>query len=124
MVWLVIGIGGGLGAMARHALNSALAGRYSTFPFGIFIVNALGCLLIGLIAGLVASSRDHMSEHMRTFLVVGVLGGFTTFSTFGLDTFTLLKGGHTTLALLNALGQVGVGLLAVWMGFSLGLWRL
>ena len=123
MIWLLIGIGGGLGAMARHALNSALSARYASFPVGIFVINVLGCLAIGLIAGLVATGRHHLSEHTRTFLVVGVLGGFTTFSTFGLDTFTLLRGGHSAFAVINAAGQVVAGVLAVWIGFALGLGR-
>ena len=123
VIWLAIGVGGALGAMGRHALNGMLQGRYRLFPVGIFVINALGCLAIGLLAGLVASARVQVSETARLFLVVGLLGGFTTFSAFGLDTFTLLRGGHGGLAAANAVGQVVVGLAAVWVGFSLGSWR-
>ena len=107
--------------MARHGLNAAVHVRYSaTFPWGIFLVNALGCFLIGLLAGVLAAARVHVGELGRAFLVVGVLGGFTTFSSFGLDTFTLVRGGHIAQALLNAAGQVVVGLGAVWAGYVLG----
>jgi len=81
MLWLVIGVGGALGAMARHALNHAVHVRYSAvFPWGTFAVNALGCLVIGFLAGVIAGSRLHLGELGRAFLFVGVLGGFPTFS--------------------------------------------
>lgn len=123
MVWLAVGVGGALGAMARHLLNGALQSRFDIFPAGIFAINALGCLVIGVLAGLLASSRLELGETGRLFLVVGVLGGFTTFSSYGLDTLTLARGGHTGLAVGNAVGQMVVGLAAVWVGFSLGTWR-
>src|SRR5215211_3018299 len=110
MLWIAIAVGGGLGAMARHAVNHVFNLRFGgTFPAGIFVVNAVGCLLIGLLAGLIASTRLHLGELARTFVFVGVLGGFTTFSSWGLDTYTLLRSGHTGMALLNAAGQVVVG---------------
>jgi fluoride exporter len=125
MVWVAIAVGGGIGAMARHALNGAVTMRLgSGFPAGIFIVNVLGCLAIGLLAGVIAASRVQIGELTRTFLVVGVLGGFTTFSSFGLDTYTLLRGGQTALAMVNGLGQLIAGLCAVWLGFALGAWRI
>jgi fluoride exporter len=124
MLWIAIGIGGGLGAMARHAVNHVFNLRFGgTFPAGIFVVNALGCLTIGLLAGLIASTRLHLGEVGRTFVFVGVLGGFTTFSTYGLDTYTLFRGGHAGLGLVNAIGQMVVGLIAVWLGFAIGDWR-
>jgi CrcB protein len=124
MLWIAIAIGGGLGAMARHAVNHVFNLRFgTTFPAGIFIVNAVGCLVIGLLAGLIASTRLHLGEVGRTFVFVGVLGGFTTFSSYGLDTFTLFRGGHAGLGLINAVGQTIVGLGAVWLGFAIGDWR-
>ena len=123
MIWLAIGAGGALGAMARHGVNHLLQGRFQAFPAGIFVVNVAGCLAIGVLAGLVASTRLHIGELGRTFVVVGLLGGFTTFSSYGLDTFTLTRGGHTGLALANALGQAAAGLAAVWLGFSAAAWR-
>jgi len=97
--------------------------RFALFPVGIFAINAIGCFVIGLLAGLMATSRLALDETGRLFLVVGVLGGFTTFSSYGLDTLSLMKGGHTSLAVGNALGQMVSGLMAVWVGFSLGAWR-
>ena len=124
MLWIAIAVGGGLGAVARHAVNHLFNLRFgATFPAGIFLVNAIGCLTIGLLAGLIASTRLHLGEVGRTFVFVGILGGFTTFSSYGLDTYTLFRGGHTGLGLLNALGQVVVGLSAVWLGFAIGDWR-
>ena len=124
MLWIAIAVGGGIGAMARHAVNHFFNHKFGgTFPAGIFAVNALGCLAIGLIAGLIASTRLHIGEVGRTFLLVGVLGGFTTFSSYGLDTYTLFRGGHTGMGLVNAVGQTLVGLGAVWLGFTLGDWH-
>lgn len=123
VTWLAIGLGGAVGAVARHLLNSAVQGRFTLFPVGIFAVNAIGCLAIGVLAGLIAAGRAPLGELARLFLVVGVLGGFTTFSAFGLDTLVLARGGHTALAVANAFGQLACGLLAVWIGFSVGAWR-
>lgn len=124
MIWLAIAAGGALGAMGRHALNVLLHVRYSaTFPWATFAANAAGCLAIGLLAGVLAAARVHVGEAGRAFLVVGILGGFTTFSSFGLDTLTLARGGHPGLAALNAVGQLVVGLSAVWLGYTAGSWR-
>lgn len=125
MLWLVIAAGGALGALARHLTTVALHPRLPGIgiPGGIFIVNVTGCLAIGLIAGAIVSQRLIAGEHLRAFLVVGVLGGFTTFSSFGLDTFTLVRGGQPALAAANALGQMVLGLAAVWIGFVAAAWR-
>src|SRR5688572_18326953 len=102
MVWLAIGVGGGIGALARHGLNQLLQGRFpSDFPLGILVVNLTGCLAIGVLAGLIAAARVELPEAGRHLLVTGLLGGFTTFSAFGLDTFTLARGGDLRLALAN-----------------------
>ena len=79
----------------------------------------IGCLVIGALAGLVAHERLHLTPTMRTFVFVGVLGGFTTFSSFGLDTFTLAHGGDYARAFWNAAGQMVLGVLGVWLGFHL-----
>jgi CrcB protein len=124
VLWLAIACGGAIGAAARHGLNVALhTGTASRFPWSTFAANALGCLAIGLVAGLVASTRLHLGEAGRAVLVVGVLGGFTTFSAFGLDTFTLARGGQNGLAVLNVAGQLLVALSAVWLGYAAGAWR-
>jgi CrcB protein len=122
MTWLLVGLGGALGSMARHGLNHLVHQRAiaSTFPFGIFLVNVIGSVAIGAVAGLLAPGRLHASYEMRIFLIVGVLGGFTTFSSFSLDTLALMRGGHTLQAVGNVAGQVGLSLLGVWVGFRLG----
>ena len=121
-IWLLIGAGGALGAMARHALNHVVHQRAlaATFPLGILLVNVSGSLAIGVIAGLLASGRLHWTHPMRTFVIVGLLGGFTTFSSFSLDTLALVRDGHMGQACWNVAGQVGLGLLAVWAGYRAG----
>lgn len=121
MVWLLVGAGGALGAMARHAINHVIHQRLltSTFPAGIFAINVAGSIAIGAIAGLLASGRLHLGFQARTFLVVGLLGGFTTFSSFSLDTLALVREGHHVQAAWNAFGQVALALAGVWAGFRL-----
>jgi CrcB protein len=122
MTWLLVGAGGALGAIARHTLNHLVHQRWvsSVFPIGIFLINVSGSIVIGVIAGLLASERIHWSLPQRTFVVVGVLGGFTTFSSFSLDTLALARDGHMGMALWNVAGQVGLSLLGVWAGFRVG----
>jgi CrcB protein len=122
MNWLIVGMGGALGAMARHALTAVVlrVTPSGAFPLGIFLVNVIGSAAIGLLAGVIAGGRMHVSPEWRLFLIVGVLGGFTTFSSFSLDTLTLVKGGHLGLAVWNVVGQVTVSLLAVLLGYRAG----
>ncbi len=113
---LLVGLGGFLGAVARYLGGAAIARLLPpTFPFGTFVVNAVGCLLIGALAVL-TDERLVLGTRARLFLLVGVLGGFTTFSSFGYETITLLRQGSQWLAAVNVVGHVVVGLLAVWLG--------
>lgn len=122
MIWAAIGAGGALGALARHAVNHWIHQRHlsATFPAGIFLVNIAGSFAIGLLAGLLAGNRIGLSEPARAFIVIGFLGGFTTFSSFSLDTLALARAGHAGQAALNVAGQVGLSLIGVWAGFRLG----
>lgn len=88
MMWLAVALGGALGSVGRHALNQLILQRQiaGSFPLGIFLINVLGSAAIGLVAGAIASGRLSMSDDARTFVMVGLLGGFTTFSAFSLDT--------------------------------------
>ena len=123
MVWVLVGLGGALGSMARHFVNRAVHQRAlsSTFPLGIFLINIAGSFLIGFFAGVVSARRWHVPFELRTFVMVGVLGGFTTFSSFSFDTLALARDGHLDQALLNVAGQVGLSLLGVFAGYKLGL---
>ena len=91
------------------------------FPAGTVIVNVAGCFTVGLLAGLLAEGRIALPSYWREFVFVGLLGGFTTFSTFGLDTFLLTRTHSTSLALANVAAQVVGSLLAVWVGYQAGL---
>ena len=121
MVWIVIAMGGALGSMARHGVNVLVHGRWPTmrFPLATFVVNVVGCLVIGVLGGLVMSGRITPRLYWREFVFVGILGGFTTFSTFGLDTITLARTPAMTPAIWNVIGQVALGLLAVQAGILL-----
>ena len=124
MIWLLVGLGGALGSIARHGLNHVIHQRNlsSTFPIGIFVINVLGSAVVGAIAGLIASGRWPATYEARVFLLVGLLGGFTTFSSFSLDTLALFRDGHVSEAILNVAGQVGLSLLGVWAGYRLAHW--
>ena len=117
----MVGCGGFIGAISRYAVSGWLqaAEPGSAFPWGTVIVNLSGCLLIGVVAGLV-EARDLFPAEFRLFLLVGLLGGFTTFSTFGYETFAMLR----DAAYLRALAYVGIqvlaGLALVGAGFLLG----
>ena len=121
MTWIAVAVGGALGSMARHGVNVLFAHRLlRAEPYGIATVNLLGSLAIGLLAGLIASGRLNLSPEVRTFVFVGVLGGFTTFSSLMLDTLTLIHGGRHAAAFANAAGQLLVGYAAIYVGFRLG----
>jgi len=110
-------LGGALGTGCRYWLSTLV---YSivvqpTFPYANFIINVSGSLIIGLLAGLF-EQRLLISPVLRAGLLTGVLGGYTTFSSFSYETYALLRDGEVGLALLNAMGSVVLGLAAVWVG--------
>lgn len=119
MTWLAVAAGGALGSLARHAMNHLVHAQWlsTRFPAGTVVVNLTGCFAIGVLAGLVASERLALPLHWREFVFVGLLGGFTTYSTFGLDTFLLARTQSAGLALANVVAHVAGGLLAVWAGY-------
>src|SRR5688572_15518853 len=108
MTWIAIAVGGALGSMARHAVGHLARSQFLTtrLPAGIVIVNLTGCFIIGLLAGLLASDRIALRAYWREFVFVGLLGGYTTFSAFGLDTFVLARTQPVGYALLNVAVQV------------------
>ena len=119
-----VGSGGFLGALARYGL-SGLVQRHvalSAFPFGTLAVNLLGCFAIGLLAGL-ADSRQLWGPEFRLFALIGVLGGFTTFSTLGYETFAMLRDAELLRAAANVGMHIIGGLTLVWLGYSIAAWR-
>ena len=114
-----VGAGGFLGSIGRNLLGGTVYQIFPNlnFPAGTAVVNVLGCFLIGFISGL-AEVRSLLSPEMRIFILIGLLGGFTTFSTFGFETVALLRDGSFLTALANVLFQVIVGISAVWLGFN------
>ena len=121
MIWLAVAGGGALGSIARHGVNLLFAHLLErAVPYATGAVNLIGSTAIGLLAALLATGRLQMSNEMRTFVFVGILGGFTTFSSFMLDTFTLGHGGDHALAFWNVAVQTAFGLLAVWAGYRVG----
>jgi CrcB protein len=117
MKYLLIASGGALGAMARYLMGTTIQtlAQETTFPLGTMMGNLLGCLLIGVIMGL-AQFKGIISADLRLFLVVGILGGFTTFSSFGYETYSLFESGQIEFALTNALVQTCLGIALVWLG--------
>jgi len=114
--YLLIGTGGFLGSVLRYWTSvNAYKVFGEKFPYGTFIVNALGCLLIGFIAE-ISENRFLVSPEIRIFLMIGFLGGYTTFSTFGYETFVLLQDKDYLTAFANIFLSVIVCLASVWIG--------
>lgn len=118
--WLIIGSGGFTGAVCRYALSGLISRLASpaTFPYGTLVVNILGCLLIGFGGGLI-ENRQIFSPEARAFIFIGLLGGFTTFSTFGLESFKLVANGQIFSTLCYIGAHLILGLSAVWLGHIL-----
>ena len=123
---LLVGAGGFMGAVLRYGVSGLVQTLTKSigFPYGTLAVNVLGCLVIGILAQMV-TSRGMFSPELRLFLFIGVLGSFTTFSTFGNETFNLLQDGETVAALAYVGLHLVVGFGAVWLGHVVAwqLWR-
>ena len=113
---LLVGLGSGLGGMCRYLVSQLLVTTQNGFPWGTFTVNIVGSLLIGLLWGL-SSRLPSLSPVLTLLFMVGVCGGFTTFSTFSREGLTLLQMQNYTLFLLYTLGSVVLGILAVMVGY-------
>ena len=116
---VLVGVGGFIGAVLRYLISDWVNEIFQTLsvPYGTLTVNITGCLLIGILAGL-SENRNLLGPETRALLVVGVLCGFTTFSTFGNETVELLKDGKSIAAFSNVALHVCLGLVAVWVGYS------
>lgn len=121
--FLLVGLGGAFGSVLRFSLStwmnglSSAEGGAASFPTGTLAVNLLGCLCIGLIAGLLEHRES--ADPLRLLIMTGVLGGFTTFSAFGLETFGLLRAHEPLMALSYVTASVIGGLALVWLGWGL-----
>jgi CrcB protein len=123
---LLVGVGGFIGSALRYLINKEVQQLLiapNGFPYGVLLVNVVGCLVIGILSGLATTHGIfNLSSGSRAFLFLGLLGGFTTFSAFGYDTVTLAKDGDFTQAIANLGLQIGLGLGAVWIGYKLAVW--
>jgi fluoride exporter len=117
--YLLVALGGALGATARFIV-AGLVHRVASpfFPWGTFAINVTGCFVFGLVAG-IADARGAIGPATRAFVLVGILGGYTTFSSFAFETFELLRAGQVPAAIGNTVGQVVLGLAAFWVGWVL-----
>jgi CrcB protein len=116
---LLVGLGGFVGTLCRYWLSGLVARRYGeTFPLGTLVVNAIGCFVIGFLFYFFYD-RSLTTPTARTVVLIGLIGGFTTFSSYGLQTFTLLRDGEVFLALLNVVASNVLGLALVWLGYVL-----
>ncbi|AEI35057.1 fluoride efflux transporter CrcB [Francisella salina] len=120
LLLVLVGIGGGLGAMSRFALTQATANISKQIPLGILLCNVIGSLIIGMMAAFLIETKlfnEDISTYVRSLFVTGFLGGFTTFSSFSLDILNLLQRGEVLLAIGYILVSVIVSLIAVILGF-------
>ena len=116
---LLVALGGAIGSAARYLAGAFIANRFGPdFPWGTFIVNVSGSFLIGVILSFVGGGQ--LPVEARPFLAVGIMGGYTTFSTYSHETLQLIQGGEFGAATFNTLGQVVTGLVGVYLGVVLG----
>jgi fluoride exporter len=119
MGYLIVFLGGGVGAALRHGINLASARTLGTaFPYGTLLVNVTGSFVMGLVAAYFAFKGD-ASQHWRLFLTTGILGGYTTFSAFSLDAALLYERGETGLAALYVIASVAISIAGLFAGLAL-----
>lgn len=117
--YLMIAVGGAIGAIARYEVTNLIQHQgHAGFPYGTFVVNMTGCLVIGFTIGLL---DEHVvaNPNWRLLIVTGFVGAYTTFSTFEAETFNAVTSGDFAIALGNVAGSVVAGYFAVWLGFAL-----
>ncbi len=121
---LLAGLGGFVGAILRYVVAGLVQdfSRSAWFPFGTLAVNVFGCLLIGVLGGW-ADNLDLFTPSVRVFVLIGILGGFTTYSTFGYETMALIRDHEMLYAFTNVALHLFLGLGGVWLGYSLSTLR-
>lgn len=117
--WIgLIGLGSAIGGIARFIISYlTLSYQYKNFPLGTFIVNVLGCFLMGILFQMITGNL--WSDSFKLFLLTGILGGFTTFSAFSFESIHLIQNNHYTIALLYVISSITIGLLSTWSGLVL-----
>ncbi|HEX3805368.1 MAG TPA: fluoride efflux transporter CrcB [Gaiellaceae bacterium] len=115
-----VALGGALGASARYSLDRFIEERSNAiFPWATFVINVSGCLLIGILTEQLVD-RHHLPAWIRVGVIVGMIGGYTTFSTFSQEAFSLIESRDFGTVIVYAAGSVVTGILAVWAGTVLG----
>ena len=119
-VFAAVALGGAVGSLARYGLDRFIERRsFAVFPWSTFTINATGCLLIGVVVAALVD-RHHTPAWLRLGLVMGVLGGYTTFSTFAQETLDLFEEGNLGVGMLYAFGSLTLGVAAVYVGMLIG----
>ena len=118
---LAVALCGALGALSRYAISHWLSGICGDFPLGTLAVNLIGCLLLGFFF-FYPSDRSIVSPELRVAIMTGFLGAFTTFSTFGVETYDHAQRGNFQIAIMNIGCSILAGLFAVWLGHGLATW--
>jgi fluoride exporter len=120
---IFVALGGALGSVFRYLLSTwtQTASKSIDFPYGTLTVNLIGCFVIGFLAQL-AEARGVFTSESRSFMFIGILGGFTTFSSFGNETINLFRDGESFNALANIGANVIFGLILVWLGRTVAYW--
>ena len=116
--YLLVGIGGALGAMARFAAGGAIGSLPNGFPLSTALINVTGSLAMGLLIGVLAKTTPQYQNEIRLFVAVGIFGGFTTFSSFSLDAIALIERGDFLLAAIYIVGSVLLSLSGLWLGLA------
>lgn len=116
--YLLVAVGGVLGCLARYAVSVGVGSMSNGFPLGIFVINIIGSTAMGVLVGVLAKTTPQYQNEIRLFVATGMLGGFTTFSSFSLDAITLIERGDIILAGAYILGSVLFSLVGLWLGLS------
>jgi fluoride exporter len=116
--YLLIGLGGAIGAMLRFAMVSLVGFLPNGFPLGTLLVNILGSVAMGVLVGALAKWTPEYQEQIRLFVAVGIFGGFTTFSSFSLDTIVLIERGELLLAATYIIGSALLAIAGLWAGLA------